>query len=130
MNDETITTEFLEELPKTDLHVHLDGSLRIETVIELAKENGVDLPSHTAEGLRELVFKPTYTSLIDYLNGFVYTCAVLQTAEALDRAAYELAWDNINEGVRYIEVRFAPHLHMHDGLDFDSEIKILKVIQT
>ncbi len=49
--------ELIESLPKTDLHVHLDGSMRLETLIELAREQGVKLPSETPEGLRELVFK-------------------------------------------------------------------------
>jgi adenosine deaminase len=118
-----ITDELIKALPKTDLHVHLDGSLRIPTLIELAREQGVVLPSMTEAGLREKVFKSTYSSLVEYLAGFEYTCAVLQTAEALERASYELAWDNINEGVRYIEVRFAPHLHMHTGLDFDGVLQ-------
>ena len=115
-----ITDALIRELPKTDLHVHLDGSLRIPTLIELAKDQGVQLPSNTEEGLREKVFKPSYDSLVDYLAGFGFTVAALQTAEALERAAYELAQDNIAEGVRYIEVRFAPQLHMHAGLGFDD----------
>ncbi len=73
---------------------------------------GVALPSQTPEGLTELVFKERYANLVEYLAGFQYTCAVLQDPEALERVAYELAWDNIDEGVRYIEVRFAPQLHM------------------
>ena len=115
-----ITDDLIRALPKTDLHVHLDGSLRLETLIELARDQGVELPSESADGLRELIFKPTYASLVEYLAGFELTVAVLQTPEALARAAYELAWDNINEGVRYIEVRFAPHLHMHRTLGFDE----------
>jgi len=111
----TPSRNLLLSLPKTDLHVHLDGSLRLETLIELSKEQGLTLPSTSAEGLRELVFKPTYANLAEYLQGFAYTCGVLQDAESLERVAYELAWDNINEGVRYIEVRFAPHLHMRPG---------------
>jgi adenosine deaminase len=119
MADNKITSEFLRHLPKTDLHVHLDGSLRIETLIELAKEQGVKLPSDTAEGLYETVFKERYNSLNEYLEGFMYTTAVTQDPESLERVAYELAWDNFNEGVRYIEPRFAPHLHVNDkqGLD-------------
>ena len=115
-----ITDELIKALPKTDLHVHLDGSIRIPTLIELARVQGVELPSWSEEGLRDLVFKPSYSSLVEYLAGFEFTVAVLQTAEALERVAYELAWDNIDEGTRYIEVRFAPHLHMHDGLGFDD----------
>jgi adenosine deaminase len=115
-----ITTALLRDLPKTDLHVHLDGSLRERSVIEMARERGVRLPADSIEGLNALVFKPAYASLEEYLTGFAYTCAVLQDAEALERAAWELAWDNIDEGVRYIEVRFAPQLHMHRGFDFDA----------
>jgi len=120
-----ITREFVEKIPKTDLHVHLDGSLRISTLIDLAKEAGVDLPSWTEDGLKSLVFKEQYENLGEYLRGFAYTTAVLQTKEALQRASYELAIDNINEGVRYIEVRFAPQLHQNNDL---GAIDVLKAV--
>jgi adenosine deaminase len=115
-----ISDGLIRTLPKTDLHVHLDGSLRVPTLIELARDAGVALPSDTVEGLCETVFKPTYANLGEYLHGFSFTCASLQSEAALERSAYELAWDNIDEGVCYVEVRFAPHLHMHAGLDFDG----------
>ena len=115
-----ITDALIQDLPKTDLHVHLDGSLRLSTIMELAKEQGVVLPSETQEGMRELVFKDRYANLGEYLSGFQYTCAILQDEASLERAAYELAWDNINEGVRYIEVRFAPQLHTENGLTLDQ----------
>ncbi|MGE0492553.1 MAG: adenosine deaminase [Vulcanimicrobiota bacterium] len=118
-----ISPELIRALPKTDLHLHLDGSLREQTLIELARERGVSLPSDTVEGLNELVFRPHYANLAEYLHGFQYTCAVLQDAEALERAAYELAWDNINEGVRYIEVRFAPQLHTHRGFSLKEVLQ-------
>jgi len=108
-----ITREFIQTVPKTDLHVHLDGSMRLETLIELAKERNVELPSFTVEGLKELVFKERYADLGEYLHGFKYLCAVLQDPEALERTAYELALDNQAEGVRYIEPRFAPQLHVN-----------------
>ncbi|MEZ4317294.1 MAG: adenosine deaminase family protein [Myxococcota bacterium] len=101
----------LAELPKTDLHCHLDGSLRLGTLIDLARAQNVTLPSYTPEGLRELVFKSHYRDLPDYLHGFAYTCGVLNGAEALERVAYELGQDCLAEGVCYLEVRFAPHLH-------------------
>ncbi len=113
---------FLEALPKTDLHVHLDGSLRLPTLIELARERGVKLPSQTPEGLLELVFKESYRDLPDYLHGFAYTCAVLIDPESLERAAYELAEDSLTEGVRYVEVRFAPQLHVRPGFDVGQVI--------
>ena len=106
-----ISKEFIEKIPKTDLHLHLDGSLRLSTLIELARENGVKLPAYDEKGLHRLVFKNKYASLTEYLKGFLYTTAVLQKESALERVGYELAQDNQNEGVRYIEVRFAPQLH-------------------
>lgn len=106
-----LSYEFISAIPKTDLHVHLDGSMRLKTLIELAKAQKVELPSQTEEGLKELVFKAKYQNLPEYLHGFKYTVACLQTPEALERAAYELALDNFAEGVCYIEPRFAPQLH-------------------
>lgn len=108
---------FLAALPKTDLHCHLDGSLRLTTLIELAREHHVALPSQTPEGLLETVFKEQYRDLPEYLHGFAYTCAVLRDAEALERVAYELADDCLAEGVRYLEVRFAPQLHVNERME-------------
>lgn len=118
-----IPLELIRALPKTDLHLHLDGSLREQTLIDLAKERGVQLPSYTVEGLNELVFRSHYANLAEYLHGFAYTCAVLRDPEALERVAYELALDNIEEGVRYIEVRFAPQLHVREGMPFEEVLR-------
>ncbi|MFH0953570.1 MAG: adenosine deaminase family protein [Verrucomicrobiota bacterium] len=118
-----ITPEFIRRIPKTDLHVHLDGSLRLSTVIELARTAGVKLPSYEEAGLRELVFKPSYADLPEYLQGFTYTVGVLQTAENLERAACELAEDNLAEGVRYIEVRFAPQLHCREDFSIEQVVR-------
>ena len=118
-----ITQDLIKKLPKSDLHLHLDGSLRLETLIELARTRGVVLPSDTPEGLNELVFKPHYANLGEYLQGFAYTCSVLQDAEALERSAYELAWDNIDEGVRYIEVRLAPQLHVNESMTSEQVLQ-------
>lgn len=115
--------ELIRRLPKTDLHVHLDGSLRLSTLIELARERGVELPSHTEEGLRELVFLPRYKNLQEYLQGFRYTVAVLSDAEALERAAFELAEDCQQEGVRYLEVRFGPQLHVRSGFEVGDVVR-------
>jgi adenosine deaminase len=111
-----MTREFIRRIPKTDLHVHLDGSLRLRTLIELARGEGVKLPSTEEQGLREQVFKPHYASLQEYLRGFRYTCAVLRNREPLERVACELAEDCLSEGVRYIEVRLAPQLLVHERL--------------
>jgi adenosine deaminase len=122
--------DLIRALPKTDLHVHLDGSLRLETLIELARQNRVALPAQTPAGLMDTVFKPRYGSLNEYLEGFRYTVAVLKTAEALERAACELAEDCQQEGVNYIEVRFAPQLHVSAGLSFrEVAIAVAKGLQ-
>ena len=111
-----VPAEFLKRIPKADLHVHLDGSLRLSTLIELAKKEGVELPDYTEKGLRQKVFKDKYASLVEYLKGFSYTGAVMQNAENIERIAYELGQDAIAEGVRYLEVRFAPQLHTRKGM--------------
>lgn len=118
-----ITRELVTKLPKCDLHLHLDGSIRLGTLVELAHQYGVELPADTEAGLREQVFKDNYESLGDYLRGFAYTGAVLQSENALSRVAYELALDNQAEGNRYIEVRFAPQLHMHKHLTAENVLK-------
>ena len=123
--DQRITEDFVKALPKTDLHVHLDGSIRPATLIDLAREYGVELPSYTEAGLRDLVFKERYANLSEYLTGFAYTVSVLQSEIALERAAYELALDNQNEGVRYLEVRFAPQLHVHAHM---HTVMVLKAV--
>jgi len=73
-----IARDLIQAVPKSDLHTHLDGSMRVSTVIELAREQGVSLPSYEVEGLNALVFKPVYGDLPEYLAGFQYTCAVLR----------------------------------------------------
>lgn len=117
------TPEFIRAIPKSDLHVHLDGSLRLSTLIELAHARHVELPSYTESGLLELVFKERYADLGEYLRGFGLTCSVMRDAESIERIAFELAEDNIAEGVRYIEVRFAPQLHVHDELEMPTVLK-------
>jgi adenosine deaminase len=116
-------SDLVRRLPKTDLHVHLDGSLRLASLIDLARERKVALPSETLEGLEALVFRPRYASLAEYLEGFRYTVAVLQDAEALERAACELAEDCQADGVRYVEVRFAPQLHVRPGFEVPDVVR-------
>ena len=118
-----LTAELVASLPKTDLHVHLDGSLRLPTLIELARARGVELPAWDEAGLRREVFRDAYANLGEYLHGFKYTCAVMRDAEALERVAFELAEDNFDEGVRYFEVRFAPQLHIGDEFSMTDCLK-------
>ena len=112
-----IPYEILEQLPKTDLHVHLDGSLRIQTLIELAKKQGVDLPTFDPEALAPIVMSgKNCTNLGEYLQGFDITLSVMQEEEALYRIAYELAEDAAAENVWYMEVRYSPILHTRKGM--------------
>jgi len=83
-----LTDDLLRELPKTDLHLHLDGSLRPETLLELADAQGVKLPAKSVKGLFDKVFKETYVDLPDYLSGFAYTCAVMRDGESIERIAF------------------------------------------
>ena len=118
-----LTKEFLHSLPKADLHCHLDGSMRVETIIDLAKQQNVKLPESDPKKLeRLLVAGPWCESLVDYLKAFDITTSVMQTAESLRRATYELAEDNAAENVRYLEIRFSPILHTNSGLTLTGVI--------
>src|SRR5437763_2535706 len=115
--DVPVTDEFLHALPKTDLHCHLDGSLRLRTMLELADQQGVRLPADTADGLaKAMKIGRRHGSLEEYLKGFEITLSVLQTEDALYRAAYELGVDAAAENCKLIEVRYAPVLHLQKGL--------------
>ncbi|HEY3383355.1 MAG TPA: adenosine deaminase family protein [Vicinamibacterales bacterium] len=118
-----MTRDVIRRLPKTDLHVHLDGSLRLSSLIDMARERKVGLPSSSEEGLQQLVFRPHYANLAEYLEGFRYTVPVLQDREALERSAFELCEDCQAEGVRYVEVRFAPQLHVRPGFGVPDVVR-------
>lgn len=110
--DSQITYELLHKLPKTDLHCHLDGSLRINSILEMAREYHVELPTFDEEEFSKLVILPNkLNSLEEYLKAFDYTLLVLQEKDCIARAAYELAIDAAAENVRHLEVRFSPILH-------------------
>ena len=112
-----LTPESIEKMPKTDLHVHLDGSVRLSTLLELARAQRVDLPASDEPALRAAMRLGENTgSLVEYLKAFDVTLQVLQTEEALYRAMYELCEDAAAENVRYMEVRYSPMLHTRKGL--------------
>ena len=112
-----LSLALIEKLPKTDLHCHLDGSLRLDTVLDLARDQGVTLPTHDRDQLHGLLFAgERCASLDDYLRTFDITLSVMQTEASLERTAYELAEDAWRENVRYLEVRYSPLLHLREGL--------------
>lgn len=104
-----------------ELHLHLDGSLRAETVWELANEQGIELPAKSAEEVRLKMEVPEECrTLEEYLERFAIPTMVLQTESALERVTYELVETLANEGVTYAEIRFAPQLHVQKGLTQDQ----------
>ena len=118
-----VTRTLLERLPKAELHCHLDGSLRPQTLLELAREYGVAMPADDDEQLREHMLVRDARNLEDYLARFETTLSVMQTADALERIAYELAEDAAREGVRYLEVRYAPVLNVRNGLSLGESVE-------
>ena len=117
-----IDREFLVRLPKSELHCHLDGSLRPETLLELGAASGALLPAADVVGVRRAMRVPDGCTLETYLSSFSVTLDVLQTAAALERVAFELAEDAAREGVWYLEVRFAPILNTRLGLSVDDVV--------
>jgi adenosine deaminase len=110
-------------MPKTDLHVHLDGSLRLRTLWDLARAQGVRLGARDLRSLRKKVqVGENCRSLGDYLRAFPILLKVLQEEDALTRIAYELAEDAAAENVRYMEVRYSPLLHVQGGLRMSDSI--------
>src|SRR5260370_35635342 len=97
--------------PKAELHVHLDGALRPATMLELARAQGIRLPADTPDALAKAMLVRDAKSLEDYLRKYEITLSVLQTAQALERVAYEFVIDVAAENVRYVEVRYSPLLH-------------------
>lgn len=123
MNTENITMDLIRKLPKTDLHVHLDGSIRLETILNLADKYNIRLPANDIVELKKaIVVDENCASLVDYLKAFDVTLKVLQTDEALELAAFELAEDAARENVRYMEVRFAPILHTNNLMSLEQII--------
>lgn len=117
-----IPDELLLALPKTDLHCHLDGSLRLATFIELGAAAGMDMPVDP-EQVRAKYFPDERECLVhEFLRHFDHTVAVLQTEESLRRVARELVEDFHAEGVWYLEVRFCPLKHTGQGLAPDQVI--------
>jgi adenosine deaminase len=112
----------LRSLPKVLLHEHLDGVLRPRTLIDLARQSGYNrLPTEDPDALAAWFFRgANQGSLPKYLEGFTHTIAVMQTAEALERVAYEQVEDLNNDGVVYFETRFAPVFHTAAGLTHEQ----------
>jgi len=115
---------YFQAMPKAELHLHLDGSVRPETVLELARQAGVPLPTENPENLKAFLQATDSTaSLVEYIAYFELPIAVLQTVPALERATYELCEDLKNDNVRYAEIRYGPWLHVQQGLSLTDVIR-------
>jgi len=118
-----ITPQTVQVAPKVLLHDHLDGGLRPATVVDLAKDSGYELPTYDADELATwMVRGASRLDLTLYLETFAHTVGVMQTRDALYRVAAECAEDLANDGVVYAEVRFAPELHVEQGLSLDEVV--------
>jgi adenosine deaminase len=116
-----LSQRVIQRLPKTDIHCHLDGCLRPATVLELAQQQGVRLPTRDLKRLTKLLQAGTRTrNLGDYLRIFDITLSVMQQKEALYRISYELVEDAAQESVRHLEVRYSPILHRKNDLRFED----------
>lgn len=112
-----IDLETIQLMPKTDLHCHLDGSVRIGTILDLAKKQKIALPSNNPQELKKILIPGiNCKNLVEYLKPFDITLSIMQEPEAIERIAFELAEDAAEENIRYLEIRYSPILHQKKGL--------------
>ncbi len=120
----TISLDEARGLPKVLLHDHLDGGLRVATIMDLADEIGWALPTTDPDALQAWFTRGAETAdLLQYLATFEHTLAVMQTAEHIERVAHEAVVDLAGDGVVYAEVRFAPELHQREGLALEAVVE-------
>ncbi|MFC1785432.1 adenosine deaminase [Candidatus Neomarinimicrobiota bacterium] len=123
----TIKIDLLRRLPKVELHCHLDGCLRIETILDLAQKDKVKLPSHDIDELKKILpIGDNRVTLEEYIDRFDITLSVMQTPESLKRIAFELIEDVAKENVRYIEIRYSPILHTKKGMSLGESIEAVR----
>src|SRR5262249_59861403 len=119
---EPAIARLLEAMPKAELHLHLDGSVRVGTALELARTRGVDAPV-TWRGMFEALVAPTpCRDQAELLRAFDLPIELLQDAEALERVTLELVEAKSAEHVRYVEIRWGPLLHVRRGLALEDGI--------
>src|SRR5918994_4501628 len=110
-------------MPKAELHLHLDGSLRIDTALELARTRNVDAPRDWAGMFDALVAPERCANQAELLRAFDLPIALMQDAEALERITFELVAAKAAERVRYVEIRWGPLLHVAAGLSLADGIE-------
>ena len=119
-----ISPALIHRLPKCDLHIHLDGSVRVGTIRDAANKMGVELPTQDLKKLARYVqAPPDCRSLSDFLKAFDLFYPALKDPEVLERISYELCEDASKENIRYMEVRFAPILQVREGFPMEEVVK-------
>ncbi|XP_037539711.1 adenosine deaminase [Nematolebias whitei] len=104
--------------PKVELHVHLDGAIRVQTILDVAKRRGIHLPSKTAEDMKQKIILHKPGTLTSFLEKFKeYMPVIAGDREAIKRVAFEFVEDKAKEGVVYVEVRYSPHLLANTKVD-------------
>ena len=120
---EPAVARLLEAMPKAELHLHLDGSVRVGTALELARSRGVDAPT-TWRGMFDALVAPMpCRDQAELLRAFDLPIALMQDAEALERITRELVEAKAAEGVRYVEIRWGPLLHVARGLSLEDGLE-------
>lgn len=111
------------KMPKIELHCHLDGSVRPETILDISQKQGLKLPSYEISELKNMLTVPKdCDSLVEYLKCFSLPGMVMQNKQNLKRISYELFEDAASENIKYMEVRFAPLLHINEGLSIKEVV--------
>jgi adenosine deaminase len=110
-------------MPKAELHLHLDGSLRVDTALDLARTRAIDAPRDWAGMSRALIAPMPCKDQAELLRAFDLPIALMQDADALERITRELVETKATEGVRYVEIRWGPLLHMAGGLSLADGIR-------
>ena len=118
-----MSPELIGKMPKVELHCHLDGSLSLPCIQKLAENAGVALPEDPAEILQKAQAPETTTSLLEYLERFDFVLPLLQSAENLALAAFDVAEQAAADNIKYIEIRYAPMQHLHQGLTLNETVE-------
>jgi len=118
-----VTRDLIRALPKAELHVHLDGSLRPKTMLELAGAMDIDLPASEPEALANVMRASDSRDLTEYLEKFAITLSLMQEPEAMERIAFELVEDSAEENIQYLEVRYSPILHLEKGMTLEDAVE-------
>ncbi|XP_029911450.1 adenosine deaminase [Myripristis murdjan] len=114
----TMAEQVVFNKPKIELHVHLDGAIRVQTILDVARRRGISLPADTVEEMTQIIIVQKPASLTEFLGKFAeYMHVVAGDREAIKRIAYEFVEDKAKEGVIYVEVRYSPHFLANTQVD-------------